>query len=149
MNTHPQFIQDVDEFVSSSEQIWRNLALYHLLTNGSSAVNGCRQNECFLQINSFSLHKMLIDGLESGLLLDYCDVFISCLYSHSDGTHSLQSIHWRASDVMLNFSKSDEETNSSTSWMDWGWGHFQLIIISLTALFFIQCMSSSSNCCMR
>ncbi len=55
MNTHPQFIQDVDEFVSSSEQIWRNLALYHLLTNGSSAVNGCRQNECFLQINSFVL----------------------------------------------------------------------------------------------
>ncbi len=38
-------IQDVDEFVSSSEQIWRNLALHHLLTNGSSAVNGCRQNE--------------------------------------------------------------------------------------------------------
>ncbi len=35
------------EFVSSSEPIWRNLALYHyhLLTNGSSAVNGCRQNE--------------------------------------------------------------------------------------------------------
>ncbi len=37
-NTHPQ------EFVSSLEQIWRSLALYHLLTNGSSAVNGCRQN---------------------------------------------------------------------------------------------------------
>ncbi len=36
---------DVDEFVSSSEEIWRNLALHHLLTNGSSAVNGCRQNE--------------------------------------------------------------------------------------------------------
>ncbi len=43
--THPQAIQDVDEFVSSSEQIWRNLALHHLLTIGSSAVNGCRQNE--------------------------------------------------------------------------------------------------------
>ncbi len=42
---HPQAIQDVDEFVSSSEQIWRNLALHHLLTNGSIAVNGCRQNE--------------------------------------------------------------------------------------------------------
>ncbi len=27
------------------EQIWRNLALHHLLTNGSSAVNGCRQNK--------------------------------------------------------------------------------------------------------
>ncbi len=32
-------------FFSSSEQIWKNLALHHLLTNGSSAVNGCRQNE--------------------------------------------------------------------------------------------------------
>ncbi len=30
--------------------------------------------------------------------MDYCDVFISC---HSDGTHSLQSIHWWASDAML------------------------------------------------
>ncbi len=39
---HPQAIQDGDQFVSSSEQIWRNLALCHLLTNGSSAVNGCR-----------------------------------------------------------------------------------------------------------
>uniref|UniRef100_A0A673MWF3 HECT-type E3 ubiquitin transferase n=1 Tax=Sinocyclocheilus rhinocerous TaxID=307959 RepID=A0A673MWF3_9TELE len=35
---------------------------------------------------------MLTDGLEwCGLLVDYCDVFISCLDSHSDGTHSLQS----------------------------------------------------------
>ncbi len=33
---------------------------------------------------------MLTDGLEwCGLLVDYCDVFISCLDSHSDGTHSL------------------------------------------------------------
>ncbi len=32
--THLQAIQDLDEFVSSSEQIWRNLALHHLLTNG-------------------------------------------------------------------------------------------------------------------
>ncbi len=45
--THPQVIQDtVDtEFVSSSEQIWRKFTLHHLLTNGSSVVNGCRQNE--------------------------------------------------------------------------------------------------------
>ncbi len=54
---------------------------------------------------------MLIDGLEScGLLVDYCVVFISCLDSHSDGTHSLQRIHWCASDGMLHF--YDEETNS-------------------------------------
>ncbi len=26
-------------------QIWRNVALHHLLDNVSSAVNGCRQNE--------------------------------------------------------------------------------------------------------
>ncbi len=42
--TQPQAILNVDEFVSSSEHFWRNI-LHHLLTNGSSAVNGCRQNE--------------------------------------------------------------------------------------------------------
>ncbi len=31
---------------------------------------------------------------------------ISCLDSHSDGTHSLKRIHWCASDVMLYFYKS-------------------------------------------
>ncbi len=55
----------------------------------------------FLQTQSFSLHKMLIDGLEwCGLLVDYWGVFIKCLDSHSDGTHSLQGIHWWASDVI-------------------------------------------------
>ncbi len=49
---------------------------------------------------SFWLHKMLIVGLE------WCGLFISCLDSHSDGTHSLQRIHWWASDEMLHFSKS-------------------------------------------
>ncbi len=33
------------EFVCSSDQIWRNVASHHLLTDGCSAVNGCRQNE--------------------------------------------------------------------------------------------------------
>ncbi len=42
--TRPQAIEDV-KFVSSTELIWRNLALHHLFTNGSSAVSGCRQNE--------------------------------------------------------------------------------------------------------
>ncbi len=50
---------------------------------------------CFLQTCSFLFQKMLIDGLDlCGLLVDYCDIFISCLNSHSDGTHSLQRIHW-------------------------------------------------------
>ncbi len=35
----------VDDLVFSSEQIRNNLALHPLLSNGSSAVNGCRQNE--------------------------------------------------------------------------------------------------------
>ncbi len=48
-------------------RFWENL-----LTSGASAVNGCHQN---------------------GITGD-CDVFISCLDSPSDGTHSLQRIHW-------------------------------------------------------
>jgi len=44
---------------------------------------------------TFYFTKILIDALEScGLLVDKSDVFISCLDSHSDGTHSLQRIHW-------------------------------------------------------
>ncbi len=46
--------------------------------------------------------------------------------SHSDGTHSLQSIHCWDTDAMLHFSKSDEETKSCTSWTAW---HFHQIII--------------------
>ncbi len=46
-------------------------------------------------------------------------VFISCLDSHSDGTHSLKRIHWWASDVMLKFSKSvpiEKETHLHLGW---------------------------------
>ncbi len=40
-------------------------------------------------------HKTLTDGLEScGLLVDYCDVFIRFLGSHSDGIHSLEDPWW-------------------------------------------------------
>ncbi len=40
-------------------------------------------------------------------------VWITCADSHSDGTHSLERIHWWASDAMVNFSKffSEEEPN--------------------------------------
>ncbi len=40
-------------------------------------------------------------------------MFLSAVWTHSDGTHSLQRIHWWASDAMLHFSKYNEETNSS------------------------------------
>ncbi len=39
--------------------------------------------------------------------------------SHSDGTHSLQSIHYWDTDTETHFSKSDEEINLSTSWTTW------------------------------
>ncbi len=56
----------------------------------------------FLTNTQLLLYKMLTDGLEwCGLLVGYCDVFISCLDSHSDGTHSLQRIHCWDSDAML------------------------------------------------
>ncbi len=41
----PQAVQYVDEFVSSSELIWKKVALHNLFNNGFSAVNMCRQNE--------------------------------------------------------------------------------------------------------
>ncbi len=43
-----------------------------------------------LQTCSLSLHMLLTDGLEwCGLLV----LFLSAVWTHSDGTHSLQSIH--------------------------------------------------------
>ncbi len=55
---------------------------------------------CFLQTYSFSVYIVM------WITVDYFDAFISCLNSHSDGTHSLQRIHWWESNVMLHFSKS-------------------------------------------
>ncbi len=85
---------------------WKSISV--IMDYGPIFFNGLmlkKMMNFFLITHSFSLHKMLIDGLEwCRLLVHYCDVFISCLDSNSDGTHSLQSIHWWASDVMLNFS---------------------------------------------
>ncbi len=41
--THPHVILDVESFYFFHQNIF--ISLYHLLTNGSSAVNECRQNE--------------------------------------------------------------------------------------------------------
>ncbi len=45
VNRFFEVVNKAEMRVSSSEKIWRNVALHHLLSNGSSAVNGCRQNE--------------------------------------------------------------------------------------------------------
>ncbi len=50
--------------------------------------------------------------------------FISCLDSHSDGTHSLQRIHWWASDGMLHFFKS-VPMQKQTHWhLEWPEGEY-------------------------
>ncbi len=60
---------------------------------------------CFLQSHSFSLHKMLTDGLEwCGLLV----MFLSAVWT----LILTAPIHCRGSIGELHFSKSDEETNS-------------------------------------
>ncbi len=78
-----------------------------LICERQQEINFFHWRKCYYgQTRSFCLLKMLTDGLEwCGLLVD-CDVFICCLDSHSDGTHSLQSIHWWENPAMLNFSKS-------------------------------------------
>lgn len=73
----------------------------------------------FTPTRSFWLHKKLNDVLESyGLLEDY---FISCLISHSDGTHSLQVdplvSKWRDATFLQTDSK--KVANASTSCMTW------------------------------
>ncbi len=61
--------------------------------------NGLKLKHFSLLLKRFSLHKILIDGLEwCGLLWCFYQLYMD---SHSDGTHSLQRIHWWANDVML------------------------------------------------
>ncbi len=61
--------------------------------------------------------------------VDYLWIIVRFLSAvcHSDGTHSLQRIHWWERDLMLNLKKNLK--NSSTSWMPWGWVHCQQIYI--------------------
>ncbi len=49
--------------------------------------------------------------------------------SHSDGTHSLQSIHCWDTDAETHLYKPDEETNSSWSQMNWEWADLQVMFI--------------------
>ncbi len=67
--------------------------------------------------------KMLTDRLkliDCGLSWCFYQLFELSFWRHP---FTLHMIHWWASDVMLNFSKSvsNKESNSSTFWMAWGW----------------------------
>ncbi len=62
--------------------------------------------------------------------VDYLWIIVMFLSAVSFWRHPFTAEDpWWRSDVMLHFSKSDEETNSSASWMAWGWVHFQHIFI--------------------
>ncbi len=77
---------------------------------------------CFLHTTyNFSLHKMLND-------VEYCDVFIRLSFWRHPFTaeHPLLR-HWCS--VTYFQICSLEETNSSTSWLAWGWGCFQQVFI--------------------
>ncbi len=86
--------------------------------------------DLFLTNMQLFFNKMLIDGLDScELLVDYCDVFISCLNSNF-WRHPFTAEYPMVSKWFeeVNFSKSisNKETNSSTSWMALRWVHFFL-----------------------
>ncbi len=78
--------------------------------------------------------------------MDYCDVFISCLDSHSDGTHSLQRIHWLVSDVMLHFSKSVPVKKQTHPHLVWPEGEY---IFSICPLFCTNYSCNALLCCCR
>ncbi len=78
-------------------------------------------DSCFGQKLDMKMSRLGLGVVWCWLLEDYLRIIVLFLSAdtYSDGTHSLQSIHWWASDGMLHFYKPDEETNSSTSWMVW------------------------------
>ncbi len=79
----------------------------------------------------------------------YCDVFISCLFSYSDGTHSL---HWWGGDIMIHFSKSVPMKKQTHLHLGWPKGEKMFILgwtvpfIKLTELEIIFC---KNKICMR
>ncbi len=97
--------------------------------------------EKYVQIERKQFKTTILLGFSldfwTGLLVDYSDVFISCLGSHSDGTHSLQRIHWWTSYVILNFSKSFlmKKQTHLPSCMAWGWVNLKQIFILVNYFF--------------
>ncbi len=68
--------------------------------------------DLFITNTQISFHKMLNDGLDTcGLLVEYC-VVLSAVLDLILMAHSLQRIHWWASNLMLFLQIClDEETN--------------------------------------
>ncbi len=100
--------QDVDEFVSSSDLEKCSIAsLPHHWILCSEWVPSEWESDKNITI----IHKRLNAGFVSTFVFSR-EVWIIVMFlsdSHSDGTHSLQSIHCWDTDAETHFSKSDEE----------------------------------------
>ncbi len=95
-------------------QIWRNLVLVFSFT--------CSLMDSLLWMGAVSIRDKITGNIYwwTGVMwmfVDYCNVFISCLDSHSDGTHSL-NIHW-TSHVMQLFSKSVQMKKQTHLHLGW------------------------------
>ncbi len=78
----------------------------------------------FYSHTDFPLHKTWIDGLEwFGILVDYC---LSDVWTILTAPIHYNSKLFNATFLQI---RPDKETNSSTSWMAWGWIHFQWILM--------------------
>ncbi len=97
---------------------------WSIIVNNTAHIKVTLKRSSFLLISSFIMNNMFLTSLVA-----YCDVFISCLDSHSDGTHSLQSIHWWASNatyiavpmenkshIHLGWSKGEEMFSNFNFW---------------------------------
>ncbi len=72
----------------NSKKIWRNVALIHLLTNRSSAVNGCRQNESpnswlnITIIHTTPVHQLMSCEVKICVFVSNKSIIKKCLTSH-------------------------------------------------------------------
>lgn len=103
--------------------------LHHLFTSGTYAVNGYHQNQSKELIKTLQwfisnpVHQKSSEAVSYRFLANYCDVFITCLNPHSDGTHSKNE--WcKAKFLQIS---SNEQSNTFTSLT--AWVNFQKMFI--------------------
>ncbi len=77
---------------------------YYVLWSCILAGSDCLKLKCLDGFVSYKQQFFISQDINWWTGVDYCDV-LSAVWTHSDGTHSLQRIHWWARDTMLNFSK--------------------------------------------
>ncbi len=135
-------------FIKKSTKIFLNCFGLFSLVNGARSVHislliQTRHWRHFFTGESSYGYRIFLEGNKEGkkkldlfhfdwIRVDFVWIimFLSAIRTHSDGNHSLQRIHWWASDVILMF-------DTSTFWKSWGWVHFQQILIDKLLLFHV------------